>query len=203
MLKPRRAAAIRTLRPQLSWSDADIAAWLDVPPSITEELAQPPASQPTHDHDTATSQQSSSTILIPASELLSRTEKPTHDPLAGWLLDPDILQALLLQCPIFGAGTTAEDVRITGDSNLANAILARLPGDHLVPVTICNARLIDRLDILLRSPTAADAIEHELSRHAHLLPAGILRDSDVAGYLGITEAAIRKARSRARKGGQK
>lgn len=215
----RRHVAIRTLQPVAhGWLENDIAQWLNPTaigpvPSTGKPATEPPPSQlpdasPPHDapppprptrveSDPATHGQPS-TITLPAAELLSHCETPTHDPLAGWSLDSNALQALLTQCPILGSSGNLESLRIIGDINLATAILSRLPPDYPVTVALYGGAniLLDRLDLLLRAPTSTEAIEHELSCHTHLLPSGTLRDSDVAAYLGVSEAAIRKARSR-------
>lgn len=216
----RRHVSIRTTQPVgHSWREVDIAQWLSSTPAtapaspiekLTSKLlpSPPPAvvvpadvqrSEPTFDtaSDPAINHQLA-TVTLPAAELLSRCQTPTHDPLSGWSLDINTLQVLLIQCPIIGSGASPESLRIIGDTNLAAAILSRLPADYPVTITLYSGHgmLLDRLDFILRAPTSTAAIERELSRHTHLLPGGTLSDSDVAAYLGVSESAIRKARSR-------
>lgn len=209
------------LRPTpLMWAEEDITRWLPAPSvpaemSHVEEHVAEPQTSPTADEKNKPEVKNEETVKKPdpspdklsltvaytAKQLLQCCKSITHDPLSGWVLDKQTLQSLLIQCPIFVDGFDLQALRIVGDTNLANAILKRLDPDQTVPVTIFDghAQLIDRLDVLLRSPNSSAGITNELARHTHLLPKKKLRDQDVAEYLGISEAAIRKARNRDRR----
>lgn len=143
-------------------------------------------------------------VELSSTELLEHCQKPSHDPLQGWTLSLDALESLLLQCPLHCISSDHAELKIIGDTNLAAAILLRLPMDYRVRVIVHthDIELHGRLDILLRAPLSNTELVEELHRHVHLLSPGTTSPStkDLANFLGVTEAAIRQARTRASRG---
>ena len=205
------------------WSAEDISRWLNPHQNDPETPKQPELerqkcaeSVPEMAHEDAPQTQPKEVevrqnyeqtpipqiVELTAGDLLKHCPTPNHDPLELWTMSHDALLSLLGQCPVQCVGSASDEIRIIGDTNLASAILQRLPPDFLVKATLHthDIDLHERLDIILRAPVSHSVLEEELNRHKHLLGRGTTSPSTkvLAAFLGVTEAAIRKARSRAK-----
>lgn len=193
---PAPAVTLRHPGPSQHRADELASQWVAWGSKPTEQLAEPSLPPPT-----ATSARLE---FRQAGALLAVCPTSNFDPLSRWLLSVEVVQALAHQVPV-QAVEEAGGLQLTGDTELAYAVLRRLPADAMVPVLLHSEAppaLIEHITMIIRAPTDWDNVLHRVSSLAPVM--GIPNspkyiEALAADLLGVTTEAIRKRRQRSRK----